>query len=336
MMSNIMERIAELKSSYDGVFSNNITEVNNHLDMILLELNTIGLGPKFIITRALYIDEMTGDFFKGKFVIRPGFKFNLSISDLKTSFILVNSKNFFISFIDNILEWIEKYNDYVELNDNLGKLNDAILDIINKAQCPYELKFTVGEGIIDITDNSVLLGLDIEVIKNIPSLPLFSDDEFWSEKYIEKFINVLKECNRPYDIVKIKSDITYELGIYNRKSINKLLRKIVSRRIDYVRVGVGYSEDETTFALIERIPVASEDVRNFDIDSVIIMDNDNPTKVEKDKGLTKIITRYKLMPFEKKTNILVDVFKIRPAGSPLNNSWASFSNFSPTNSQTLS
>ena len=54
-------------------------------------------------------------------------------------------------------------------------------------------------------------------------------------------------------IVKIKSDFTKELNIYSRKSINKLLRKFVSRKIDFVRVGVGYAENENSFALIERV-----------------------------------------------------------------------------------
>ena len=97
------------------------------------------------------------------------------------------------------------------------------------------------------------------------------------------------------------------MDIYNRKGINKLLRKIVSRRSDYVRVGVGYSEDENTFALIEKLAITPEDINNYDLSEVIIEDNESPTRVEKEKGLTKIVIKYKLMPFEKKTNIFVDL-----------------------------
>ena len=85
------------------------------------------------------------------------------------------------------------------------------------------------------------------------------------------------------------------------------MRKFVSRKIDYVRVGVGYAEDENSFALIERIAVTPSDVSNYDIDSIILVDNEAPTAIEKKKGLTKIITKYKLMPFEKKTNVMIDV-----------------------------
>ena len=119
--------------------------------------------------------------------------------------------------------------------------------------------------------------------------------------------NILKDCNRPYDIVKIKSDFTKELNIYSRKSINKLLRKFVSRKIDFVRVGVGYAENENSFALIERVAMTPEEVSNLDIDEIILMDNDKPTTIEKKQGLTKIVTRHKLTPFEKKTNVMLDI-----------------------------
>ena len=167
--------------------------------------------------------------------------------------------------------------------------------------------FSLGEGITDISDDSVTLGLDMETIFNIPRLGFFIEDEYWRLKYIKNFVNILKDCNRPYDIVKIKSDFTKELNIYSRKSINKLLRKFVSRKIDFVRVGVGYAENENSFALIERVAMTPEEVSNLDIDEIILMDNDKPTTIEKKKGLTKIVTRYKLTPFEKKTNVMLDI-----------------------------
>ena len=85
------------------------------------------------------------------------------------------------------------------------------------------------------------------------------------------------------------------------------MRKFVSRKIDFVRVGVGYAENENSFALIERVAMTPEEVSNLDIDEIILMDNDKPTTIEKKKGLTKIVTRYKLTPFEKKTNVMLDI-----------------------------
>ena len=311
MKNGIDESINDLldgiKEKYSDISLYSIEDINNVLDRIILEFNTLSQAPKFIITRALYTNEVSGGFLKGKFVIRPAVKYALDICDLKSSFTVANSKNFFVEVIENISMWILGYLDYCVLEKNLSELNACVFDIISKTDCPYSLRFTLGEGIIDIGDSYIVLGLKEEIIRNIKSIALFSEDDYWREKYIEKFKNVLKECNRPYDIVKIKSDITYELDIYNRKGINKLLRKIVSRRSDYVRVGVGYSEDENTFALIEKLAITPEDINNYDLSEVIIEDNESPTRVEKEKGLTKIVIKYKLMPFEKKTNIFVDL-----------------------------
>ena len=58
------------------------------------------------------------------------------------------------------------------------------------------------------------------------------------------------------------------MGIYNRKSINKLLRKIVNRNINFVRVGLGYLENENSFCLIEKIPISEKDSKNLDLDEV--------------------------------------------------------------------
>lgn len=292
---------------YKDLDSTNLDEVNKILDRIVLDFDTSEICPNIILTRALYVDEKTGVFQKGKFVVRPTIKYNLSIVDVKLSFVIINNKDFFVEFINYIIDWVLTYTLYAGLQHNLAVLNETVFNILKEYNSPYTVSFALGEGITDISEDSIELGLSSEIIGRIPNLGFFSNDEHWKQRYIEKFLNVLKECNRPYDIVKIKSDFTKELNIYNRKSINKLLRKFVSRKIDYVRVGVGYAETEDCFALIERIAVSEDMVDNYDIDEIIIMDNDNPTTIEKKKGLTKIITKYKLMPFEKKTNILIDV-----------------------------
>lgn len=296
-----------LREKYKNLYLKDIVEVNKELDNILLEFNAYEKAPKFILTRALYPNENEQIFEKGKFVVRPAVRYLLDIKDMKTSFILVNNSDFFVSFIDSLIEWIKEYNYYIVLGYNLEVLNKAINEILQAYENSFKIRFSLGEGIIDIGNNYIELGLSAEKILSINELGLFSEDVYWREKYIEKFLNVLIECSCPYDIVKIKSDITYELGIYNRKSINKLLRKFVSRRIDYVRVGVGYSEDESSFALIEKIAITPKEAYNFDLDEVMLLDNENPTVQEIKKGLTKIVIQYKLNPFEKKTNIVLDI-----------------------------
>lgn len=303
----IKERLSYIIETYKNKDSDNIEDVNNILDRVILDFDTSDICPDIILTRALYIDEDTGNFQRGKFVIRPTVKYNLAIKDVKFSFTIINSPNFFKEFIEHIIDWVVDYTIYLELEKNLKQLNTCVFEILKDIDFPYMLYFSLGEGITDISDDSVTLGLDIETIFNIPRLGFFIEDEYWRLKYIKNFVNILKDCNRPYDIVKIKSDFTKELNIYSRKSINKLLRKFVSRKIDFVRVGIGYAENENSFALIERIAMTPEEVSNLDIDEIILMDNDKPTIIEKKKGLTKIVTRYKLTPFEKKTNVMLDI-----------------------------
>ena len=303
----IKERLSYIIETYKNKDSDNIEDVNNILDRVILDFDTSDICPDIILTRALYIDEDTGNFQRGKFVIRPTVKYNLAIKDVKFSFTIINSPNFFKEFIEHIIDWVVDYTIYLELEKNLKQLNTCVFEILKDIDFPYMIYFSLGEGITDISDDSITLGLDIETIFNIPRLGFFIEDEYWRLKYIKNFVNILKDCNRPYDIVKIKSDFTKELNIYSRKSINKLLRKFVSRKIDFVRVGVGYAENENSFALIERIAMTPEEVSNLDIDETILMDNDKPTIIEKKKGLTKIVTRYKLTPFEKKTNVMLDI-----------------------------
>lgn len=297
-----------LIEKYSELSESSIEEINKAIDKILLEIESYEYCPKLILTRAMYAEETdSGIFVKGKFVLRPSIKYSLNNNDMRYCFTLINDVDFFKNFINHILEWVYSYRFFACLDENLKKLNTSVYKILTTCEYPYNIEFTLGEGIVDISDNSIMLGLSEDCIENISSLDLFTSDLYWRDKYVEKFVTALKECSRPYDIVKIKSDITMELGVYNRKSISKLLRKIVSRKIDFVRVGVGYAEDVDTFALIERKAILPEEVEKYNLKEVMISDNINATVVEKKQGLTKIVTLYKLMPFDKKTHVYLDI-----------------------------
>lgn len=309
--NEINEEIDKIVSKYENVSIKDITEESDIKDIlkhIQLDLEVIPYIPEFILTTTLLYnsDEDHSMFSRGEFIIRPSINYTLTIKKLNKSFTIINDEDFIKVFINEVADWLKAYSCYIILEKNIIELNLEISKIIKEIEYPYNISFTLGEGIMDIDDNNIVLGLSSEIIFNIYKLGLFSDDLYWKQKYIEKFILVLKECNRPYDIVKVKSDITNELGIYHRKSIHKLLRKIVKRNIEFVRVGVGYVETDETFALIEKIPIMREEVRKYKGKDCIIIDNDEPTKVEIKKNQTKIVIKYKLMPFEKKTNILID------------------------------
>ena len=306
MSNEFYSELERIEDKYNALYTSDFANLNSLLDAIILEVNSIEYMPKVIISRAVYERDNARVIDRVKFVIRPTVRYNLNIHNMKVCFTIFESKSFFTQFIDNIRTWREEYELYSLLEYNLGLLNTKITEILHKIKFPYSITFALGEGITDISDNSIELGLSMEKIMDIPNLGFFIEDEYWNSCYVDKFINVLKECNRPYDIVKVKSDITKELGIYNRRSISNLIRKFICRSANHVRVGLGYIDVDGCFAIIEKIAVNENKVDNYNLDEVIVLDNDNASIVEKRHYLNKIIIKYKLTPFDKQTNVMVD------------------------------
>ena len=96
----IKERLSYIIETYKNKDSDNIEDVNNILDRVILDFDTSDICPDIILTRALYIDEDTGNFQRGKFVIRPTVKYNLAIKDVKFSFTIINEQS--IAFFNRI------------------------------------------------------------------------------------------------------------------------------------------------------------------------------------------------------------------------------------------
>ena len=308
--SNVLNKFDYLYEKFSSVEFNTVEELEKLMSLIELEVLSCEYSPEFILNHTfLNSKDSDNDFEVCKFVIRPNIKYALKSNEMKTSFVLAKNDLFVKELITNLISWVSDYNYYLYLEYNIEKLNKVIESIIATTDTHWSLQFNIGEGILDISDTHIVLGISDTIACNINELGLFSEDDYWKNLYIEKFKNVLKECNRPYDILKSKSEFTNDLGIYNRKSINKLIRKCVKRRIECVRVGVGYLEDNYTFALIEKVAVSKSELKNIDVDNsnIIVIDNDKPTVIEKKEKLTKIVISYKLMPFEKRTNTYLDI-----------------------------
>ena len=283
------------------------------IELIELELLSNEYCPDFILNHSFFNSVDTNslnDFETCKITLRPSVKYVLNSNELKTSFIIVYGESFVKELLDNLILWVVEYNYFSYLDSNINKLNDAIKSILDSIEeNHWSLSFNIGEGILDISDNHIVLGISDLTALTIDNLTLFSEEDYWRNLYIDNFKNMLKDCNRPYDIVKSKAEFTDDLAIYSRKSINKLIRKFVKRRIECVRVGVGYFENKDIFALIERTPISEGDIKdlNLETNTFKIIDNDNPSVLEKKVGLNKILITYKLMPFEKKTNTFLDI-----------------------------
>ena len=291
---------------YDNLYNLDIDDINKNLNLILLDFWSIEEIPKFIVSRALYPIKNTNNMEKGKFIIRPSIDFKLNIDGIKDSFILFNNSSFYKEFIENIIAWILKYQTFLVYQYNLNRLNTEFKSILAESKCTFNIVFTIGEGVIDITDTEIILGVSKDFIEHLDNINLFSTNSYWASKYREKCVLTLKSCIRPYELLKIKSDFTEDFNIYTRKNIIKLLRKVVKRRIENVRIGEGYYESENLFTLIEKRAVSANEIEDYDLDNVIVLDNVKPNMVEKKLNQTKIIVLYKLSPLEKKTGVLIE------------------------------
>lgn len=291
---------------YGNLYNLDIDDINKNLNLILLDFWSIEEIPKFIVSRALYPIKNTNNMEKGKFIIRPSIDFKLNIDGIKDSFILFNNSSFYKEFIENIIAWILKYQTFLVYQYNLNRLNTEFKSILAESKCTFNIVFTIGEGVIDITDTEIILGVSKDFIEHLDNINLFSTNSYWASKYREKCVLTLKSCIRPYELLKIKSDFTEDFNIYTRKNIIKLLRKVVKRRIENVRIGEGYYESENLFTLIEKRAVSANEIEDYDLDNVIVLDNVKPNMVEKKLNQTKIIVLYKLSPLEKKTGVLIE------------------------------
>lgn len=310
---DIINKFNFLYDKFADMKCDTVNEAIKIIERVELELLSNEYCPEFILNHSFFSSNKTDfmdEFDTCKITIRPSVKYVLKSNELKSTFVIANSDTFVKELINSMVLWVSEYNYYSYLDSNIYKLNEAIKSILFAVdENHWGLSFNIGEGILDISDNHIILGISDLTALNIDKLTLFSEDDYWRNLYIDNFKNMLKDCNRPYDVVKSKTEFTDDLGIYSRKSINKLIRKFVKRRIECVRVGVGYFEDKDIFAIIEKEPISDESVKelNLEIDTFKLIDNENPSVLERKSGLNKILITYKLMPFEKKTNTFLDI-----------------------------
>lgn len=293
------EKVQSLLGNFK--FTGVVNEVNDILEEIRYKLQIVGNAPDYVLTRAIYEDD-NGKVISAKFTVRPASKYALEIADCKKSFTINACEDFFDKFIEEMANWFDEYLVLVKYNANIGELNTVVVEVIEANEIPYDVKFTLGEGIIDASDNHVVIGLSTEVVEDLASLPLFDKSlEVRVESYKAAIAELLKQCDRPYEIVKQKTLVTKNLGIYSRRAVNKLIRVFVNRNIDHVRTGVGYVETDEYFAVVEKTAVTENDLETIDTTNVLIIDNANASSVEKKAGETKIVVGFRIAPFNKET-----------------------------------
>lgn len=296
--------IGKYEFAEDGVLRE---DVNDMLEKVIFDLNIYDDAPTPILTRALYVDEETGNLTYAKFTVRPSSRDVLKVDDCKHSFRIVAGKDFYNTFIMEMAKWFDSY-AYLSLVDaNLDELNTKVANIIKANDLDIKIEFTLGDGIVDASDSYLKAGLDIDVIQNLNMLPLFDGlTEGREEAYINQFVDVLKELNRPYELLKTKCQITKDLGLYTRRTIFKMLREFTNRKLEYVRNGVGYVDIDGVFAIVSKEAIKECDIPK-ESENVIVKPIVDATSKEKKSGLTHVVIKYKVSPFDKEDGTPVDL-----------------------------
>ncbi len=302
------EVLTVLKGKYEfDVEGVNVDVVNDTIEKIKYDLNLHEEAPKYVITRALYEDEETGNLTSAKFTVRPSSNYKLKVDDCKKDFTLVSGVNFYDNFIEEMIKWFAEYNYLTLIEENLEGLNNKLSEIAEANEIDKVIEFTLGDGIMDATDTYVCVGLKAEVIENLSTLPLFDTVTVErAEYYTTQLVDLLKELNRPCDIVKVKGLFTKDLGITSRRGIHKMLRKFVNRKAEFVRTGVGYVDTEEAFALISKVAVKKDELNELP-EGAVVREIEEPTAKEKKEGLTHIVSTFKVSPFNKEDGTPVDL-----------------------------
>jgi hypothetical protein len=294
--------LKDLSSSV--VFDNNmsISDIYYNIENLVFKTNIYKSSKTFVLSKTYYTDENNKlDSFK--FTIAPSKNSRLFINDLKKSFIIKWGKNFFEEFMNNIMIWWDNYNYYLMLNNNILKFNSIISNLIKENGISFFVQFTVSDKlIVDVSDNHILLGLSNGVVMNFKNLSLFSSLDIKVNNYKSLFIDTLKQCISPYDIVKIKNSITIDLGVYTRFNIITLIKKAVSNKLENLRVGTGYLVRDNYFTVIDKVAVSNKELEGLDISNCLILDNVNIKNPEKKENKTKILVSFRIKPFNIKNN----------------------------------
>lgn len=303
------EKLGSLYGKVHFPESANIEQVNNELEKVIFSLQIHGAAPKYVLTRSLYPTVDGGDTLQSaRFVVRPAVSHVLQVAELKKTFIIDAGEDFFDKFISELAQWFDVYHYHYQLQENVNALNSVVVEVIEENDIPFALQFSLGEGLLDASDKHAVVGLQAEVVERLAELPLF-DTELVSrsEGYKARVVETLLECTKPYEIVKVKSSITKDLGIYSRRNLSKLMRQFVKRQVEFVRVGTGYVDTDTTFAVVDKVAVTEEELAQFNTEDALVVENKDASAKEKEAGKNKIVVSYRIAPFNKEEGSPVEV-----------------------------
>lgn len=256
----LAERHEHMDSYRGRTWNPALEDVEKQLEELSFIFDICVKAPKIVLTKSIYPDA-SGNVEKVKFILKPSKKATLYLDELKREFTLVAGENFYEELMDIVVQWFDTYDDFVKMYSNLEELNAEFENVIKANDIGYSVSFVFAFKclIMDVSDNSIVFGLNEETIQNLNDMPLFSAPlEATKDDYREKIAELLLTCPRPIDIIKAKTLVTRNLGIWSRKDVKTELRQLVNRKIEFVTEGLGYKEDADTFAIIEKVGLTKD------------------------------------------------------------------------------
>lgn len=304
----IQEEVKELRASIKEINATNIDDFNAEIERVYTIVKTYSDAPRFNITRTLYPVGDTEQLDKATITVRPSLAHALTISDMKHTFTVVGDKNFSINIANHFFSWFIRYNEHKKLQANLDAFNEEVAQIVEEAEVPYTLVFGLGEGILDATEDYAVIGLSVETIKGLGRLPLFNKNyRQLRDNYADLFKDLLKECPRPYDIIRANSTVTKDLDLPKRRRLVGLFRETVIRKYHTSRKGFSYIDKDGVFAIVDKQPISEDELKEVELDeNTLVLDNEKPTKEEQREGKSKILVTLRVRPFNKTDETPVD------------------------------
>lgn len=286
---------AGLKTKYTWHEGATVSEVSENLAQLEYIIN-IGNVPKTIVTRSWYKGE-NETFASVTYTLKPSSKASCTDPCLRKTFKVDAGPNMYIDFVNEYLSWVDRYNDVAKMYENLATLQEVVDEIVAENNIPFSVKFVLGTGIEDITDDSITLGIKEGIVTTLAQLPLYNTVvKGPAENYKKLIAETLKACAKPIDVVKQNTTVMKNLGVFSRKSAVKLIRKNVTRNIAFTRVGTGYYDCDEYFTVIDKKLLTDAEAANLP-EGTYVIDNNGASAAEKKAGKTKVAITYRVSPF---------------------------------------
>lgn len=264
--------------------------------------NTQGI-PKVVIQYSLRLSQDGARIEAIEFLVKLS-KMERSMDIKKRKFNVMLTDHTIESMVEEFSNWFASVTEYIELVQECKALNDEVDAIAAENDVEFYVHFEPSKNkVVEISDKGITVGVSDEVARKIPKLSLFEAP--WDEvkaNYREVIANTLKMCQRPFDILRVKTGFTKDMDTVSRVGICKVLRKTYTKQAKNTRNGIGYIDSDGIFAIVERFFVSNAEAEELKAE------RGEPVHVEEQKSKSskladkeKVVTYYTLSPFNKET-----------------------------------